>query len=87
MVALRCANAFRHLTRLLMGRWTGMSQAAPHRRPAAAPRITHAEHPSKPPAYNCSLSFNWRKHLEEVTIARFQRELALLRHCAAEASE
>jgi isocitrate lyase len=38
----------------------------------------HAEHPGKPLAYNCSPSFNWRKHLDEPTIARFQKELARL---------
>jgi isocitrate lyase len=26
-------------------------------------------------AYNCSPSFNWRKNLDDVTIARFQNEL------------
>ncbi|MEV0716019.1 isocitrate lyase [Asanoa sp. NPDC050611] len=26
-------------------------------------------------AYNCSPSFNWRKHLDDATIAKFQREL------------
>jgi isocitrate lyase len=26
-------------------------------------------------AYNCSPSFNWRKHLDDGTIAKFQREL------------
>ncbi|GAB7039321.1 MULTISPECIES: isocitrate lyase [Catenuloplanes] len=26
-------------------------------------------------AYNCSPSFNWRRHLDETTIAKFQREL------------
>jgi isocitrate lyase len=36
----------------------------------------HAEHPDKMLAYNCSPSFNWRKNLDEVTIARFQQELA-----------
>jgi isocitrate lyase len=35
----------------------------------------HAEHPGQPLAYNCSPSFNWRKHLDEPTIARFQKEL------------
>ncbi len=35
----------------------------------------HAEHPGKPLAYNCSPSFNWRKRLDEATIARFQKEL------------
>jgi isocitrate lyase len=38
----------------------------------------YAEHPGKPLAYNCSPSFNWRKHLDEPTIARFQKELARL---------
>jgi isocitrate lyase len=26
-------------------------------------------------AYNCSPSFNWKKHLDDQTIARFQKEL------------
>ncbi|HET6914536.1 MAG TPA: hypothetical protein VFH56_00450, partial [Acidimicrobiales bacterium] len=26
-------------------------------------------------AYNCSPSFNWKKHLDDETIARFQKEL------------
>ena len=29
-------------------------------------------------AYNCSPSFNWRKHLDEATIGRFQRELGAM---------
>jgi isocitrate lyase len=36
----------------------------------------HAEYPEKMLAYNCSPSFNWRKNLDETTIARFQPELA-----------
>jgi isocitrate lyase len=36
----------------------------------------HAKHPGKMLAYNCSPSFNWRKNLNEETIARFQPELA-----------
>ncbi len=36
----------------------------------------HAAFPGKRLAYNCSPSFNWRKHLDEPTIARFQSELA-----------
>jgi isocitrate lyase len=35
----------------------------------------HAEFPGKPLAYNCSPSFNWRKHLNDDEIARFQKEL------------
>ncbi|WP_029947814.1 isocitrate lyase [Leifsonia aquatica] len=38
----------------------------------------HAEHPGKKLAYNCSPSFNWRSHLDDETIARFQRELAAM---------
>jgi isocitrate lyase len=34
-----------------------------------------AEYPDKMLAYNCSPSFNWRKHLDDDTIAKFQREL------------
>lgn len=36
----------------------------------------HARFPDKMLAYNCSASFNWRKKLDEVKIARFQEELA-----------
>src|SRR5271170_1802661 len=36
----------------------------------------HARYPEKMLAYNCSPSFNWRKKLDEETIARFQPELA-----------
>ena len=38
----------------------------------------HAEFPGKPLAYNCSPSFNWRRHLDDQTIARFQKELAAM---------
>jgi isocitrate lyase len=36
----------------------------------------HARYPNKMLAYNCSPSFNWRRKLDEPTIARFQPELA-----------
>lgn len=36
----------------------------------------HAKFPGKLLAYNCSPSFNWRKKLDEKTIANFQQELA-----------
>jgi len=35
----------------------------------------HAKFPDKLLAYNCSPSFNWRKKLDDVTIANFQQEL------------
>ena len=34
-----------------------------------------AEYPDKMLAYNCSPSFNWKRHLDDSTIAKFQREL------------
>jgi isocitrate lyase len=38
----------------------------------------HEKFPGKLLAYNCSPSFNWRKKLDEATIASFQKELARL---------
>ncbi|WP_341501817.1 isocitrate lyase [Gallaecimonas sp. GXIMD4217] len=38
----------------------------------------HAKFPGKKLAYNCSPSFNWKKHLDDDTIARFQRELGAM---------
>ncbi len=38
----------------------------------------HAEFPGKMLAYNCSPSFNWSAHLDEGTIARFQKELGAM---------
>ena len=35
----------------------------------------HAQYPGKLLAYNCSPSFNWKKKLDDRTIARFQAEL------------
>ncbi|MEF9873753.1 MAG: isocitrate lyase, partial [Glutamicibacter sp.] len=29
-------------------------------------------------SYNCSPSFNWKKHLDDATIAKFQRELGAM---------
>ncbi len=37
-----------------------------------------ALYPHKMLAYNCSPSFNWRKNLDDATIAKFQRELAAM---------
>lgn len=38
----------------------------------------HAQHPGKLLAYNCSPSFNWSKHLDAQTIAKFQTELGAM---------
>src|SRR5438270_1810993 len=37
-----------------------------------------AQYPHKTLAYNCSPSFNWKKALDDATIARFQRELGAM---------
>src|SRR5690606_33452162 len=37
-----------------------------------------SEYPDQMLAYNCSPSFNWKKHLDDDTIARFQRELGAM---------
>jgi isocitrate lyase len=38
----------------------------------------HAKYPGKLLAYNCSPSFNWKKNLDDATIASFQKELAAM---------
>jgi len=38
----------------------------------------HAQFPGKLLAYNCSPSFNWKRNLDDATIAKFQRELAAM---------
>ncbi|HVB83865.1 MAG TPA: isocitrate lyase [Rhodanobacteraceae bacterium] len=38
----------------------------------------HTQFPGKLLAYNCSPSFNWKRHLDSATIARFQKDLAAM---------
>jgi isocitrate lyase len=38
----------------------------------------HSMYPGKLLAYNCSPSFNWKQHLDDATIARFQKELGAM---------
>ena len=38
----------------------------------------HKQFPGKYLAYNCSPSFNWKKHLDDATIAKFQTELGAM---------
>ena len=38
----------------------------------------HAKFPGKLLAYNCSPSFNWRRHLTEAQVATFQRDLGAM---------
>lgn len=41
-------------------------------------RVMHERFPGKMLAYNCSPSFNWRRHLDDETIAKFQKTLGEL---------
>jgi isocitrate lyase len=45
---------------------------------AAFAEAIHAVHPGKMLAYNCSPSFNWKRHLDDATIASFQKELGAM---------
>jgi isocitrate lyase len=54
---------------------TGTPDLAFARRYAEA--IQHV-YPGKMLAYNCSPSFNWKRHLDNATIAKFQRELGAM---------
>jgi len=38
----------------------------------------HRQYPGKRLAYNCSPSFNWKKNLDDTTIAKFQKELGAM---------
>ncbi len=38
----------------------------------------HKQFPGKMLAYNCSPSFNWKRKLDDATIAKFQRELGAM---------
>jgi len=38
----------------------------------------HSKFPGKKLAYNCSPSFNWKKNIDDSTIAKFQRELGMM---------
>ena len=48
------------------------------RRRASLPRRSTGSSPEKLLAYNCSPSFNWKRKLDDATIAKFQRELAAM---------
>ncbi|MCL1593105.1 MAG: isocitrate lyase [Actinomycetia bacterium] len=45
---------------------------------AAFAEAIHAVYPGKMLAYNCSPSFNWKRHLDDATIATFQKELGAM---------
>jgi isocitrate lyase len=53
-----------------------METSTPNLQQAAAfAEAIHSKFPGKPLAYNCSPSFNWKKHLDDTTIAEFQQAL------------
>ena len=54
---------------------TGKPDLAFARQFAAA---IHKQYPGKLLAYNCSPSFNWKKNLDDASIAKFQRELGAM---------
>ena len=43
-----------------------------------SPKASTTQFPGKLLAYNCSPSFNWKKKLDDATIAKFQRELGAM---------
>ena len=59
--------------------WSG---ARPARRTSLREEVRRrdprAKFPGKLLAYNCSPSFNWKKNLDDATIAKFQRELGAM---------
>jgi isocitrate lyase len=57
--------------------WMETSQPNLHEAREFAEAI-RAKYPGKLLAYNCSPSFNWRKHLNEEELRRFQRELGAM---------
>ena len=59
--------------------WSGAKPASPTSpsRKAFAEAI-HKKFPGKLLAYNCSPRFNWKKNLDDATIAKFQRELGAM---------
>ena len=57
--------------------WCETSKPSLHEARVFAEAI-HAEYPDKLLAYNCSPSFNWRKHLDPDQVARFQADLGAM---------
>jgi isocitrate lyase len=57
--------------------WCETSEPSPEEARQFAEAI-HDRYPGKLLAYNCSPSFNWKAKLDDVVIARFQRELGAM---------
>jgi isocitrate lyase len=59
--------------------WCGARPASPTSRSrASSPKRSRPKYPGKMLAYNCSPSFNWKKNLDDATVAKFQRELGAM---------
>ena len=62
-----------------MRTWSGARPASPTSTFAKKfAEAIHTKFPGKMLAYNCSPSFNWKKNLDDATIAKFQRELGAM---------
>jgi isocitrate lyase len=61
-----------------MPTWSGARPASRTSRRRKFAEAIHAKFPGKLLAYNCSPSFNWKKNLDDATIAKFQKELAAM---------
>ena len=59
--------------------WSGARPAKPDLEEAKQfAEGIHKQFPGKLLAYNCSPSFNWKRKLDDATIAKFQRELGAM---------
>ena len=82
----RTSEGFHHLCRTGLERSIARGLAyAPYAdllwMETSTPDLTQAKKAqiiSSPGAYNCSPSFNWKKNLDDATIAKFQRELGAM---------
>jgi isocitrate lyase len=58
--------------------WCGAKPASRTEFAKRFAEAVHAKFPGKMLAYNCSPSFNWKKNLDDATIAKFQKELGAM---------
>ena len=64
-----------------MPRWPTWCGAKPASRISSSRKFAEAiqaKYPGKLLAYNCSPSFNWKKNLDDATIAKLQKELGVM---------
>ena len=73
-----CGRGARHCVCAVRGHDLVRDGAPGSRGSEAICRSAAQEVPGKMLAYNCSPSFNWKKKLDDATIAKFQRELGAM---------